>query len=134
MGYHNWRIECAPARDRTRDLCVDRLSKKHNRKSSIKPPGGLFNFGPCGGGLNREGGLLEGGFFTKSNDKDIFGSFSVLLSHNLRNQNTIFLLKYINSTQFLSQTISKVTCKVVLQNKWKYLVNSRTLHKWGGGA
>ena len=54
------------------------------RKSSIKAPGGLFNFGPCRGRLNREGGL-----FTKSNDKDIFGSVSVLLSHILLNQHTI---------------------------------------------
>ncbi len=29
------------------------------RKSSIKPPGGLFNFRGPRGGLNREGGLLE---------------------------------------------------------------------------
>ena len=84
------------------------------RKSSIKPPGGLFNFGPSRGGLNREGGLLErGGLFTKSSDKDIFGSFSVLLSHNLRNQGTILRLKYVNSTQFLFQNMPKLTCKVV---------------------
>ena len=32
-----------------------------------------------------EGGSLErGGLFIKSNDKDIFGNFSVLLSHILR--------------------------------------------------
>ena len=40
------------------------------RKSSIKPLGGLFNFGPSRGGLIREGSL-----FTKSSDKGIFGSF-----------------------------------------------------------
>ena len=57
------------------------------RKCSINPPGGLFNFGPSRGGLIREGGL-----FTKSSDKDIFGSFSVLLSHILRNQHTILRL------------------------------------------
>ena len=42
---------------------------------------------PPGGGLIREGGL-----FTKSSNKDIFGSFSVLLSHILGNQHTIFRL------------------------------------------
>ena len=71
------------------------------RKSSIKPPGGLFNVGRSRGGLNREGGLLErGGLFTKSNDKDIFGSFSALIPHILRTQHTILRVKYINSTQF----------------------------------
>ena len=66
------------------------------------------------GGLNREGGLLErGGLFTKSSEKDIFGSFSVLLFHILQIQHTIFWLKYTNSTQFLSQIILKLTCKVV---------------------
>ena len=76
-----------------------------------------------------EGGLMERGLFTKSND--IFGSFSVLLSHILWNQQTILRFRYINSTQFLSQTILKLTCKVVSQSKWKNLVNPKTLHKWG---
>ena len=62
-------------------------------------------------GLIREGGLFS--LFTKSSDKDIFGSFSVPLSHILRNQHTILRLKYINSTQFLSKIILKLTCKVV---------------------
>ena len=76
-----------------------RYSNLTYRKSSIKPPGGgLFNFWPSRGGLNREGGL-----FTKSSDKDIFGSFSVPLSHIVRNQRTILRLKYIKSTQFSSQ-------------------------------
>ena len=85
------------------------------RKSSIKPPGAYLILDlPEGGGLNREGGLLErGGLFTKSSEKDIFGSFSVLLFHILRIQHTIFRLKYTNSTQFLSQIILKLTCKVV---------------------
>ena len=49
------------------------------RKNSIKPPRGLLNFRPSRGGLNKEGGLIrERGFFTKSSDKDMFGSFSVL--------------------------------------------------------
>ena len=34
-------------------------------KSAIKPPGGLFNFGPSRGGLNIEGGLLERGLMHK---------------------------------------------------------------------
>ena len=50
----------------------------------VKPPRGLFNFGPSEGKLNREGGLSK-----KSNDKVTFGSFSVLLSHILQNQHTI---------------------------------------------
>ena len=38
-----------------------------------------------------EGGLLErGNLFTKSSDRDIFGNFSVLLSHILWNQHTIY--------------------------------------------
>ena len=37
-------------------------------------------------GVDRGGLIREGGLFTKSSDKDIFGSFSVLLSHILRNQ------------------------------------------------
>ena len=42
-------------------------------------------------GLNREGGL-----FTKSGHKDIFVSFSVLLSYILLNEHTISQLKYTN--------------------------------------
>ena len=57
--------------------------------------------------------ISEGYLFTKSNDKDIVGSFSILLSHILWNQQAILRLKYINSTQFLSQTILKLRCKVV---------------------
>ena len=40
---------------------IDFEDEETYRKSSIKPPGGLFNFGPSRGGLNREGGLLERG-------------------------------------------------------------------------
>ena len=118
-------------RDLKKEFC-DRVKKGTYRKSSIKPPGGLFNFGPSRGGLNREGGLLErGGLFTKSKDKDIFDSFLVLSTQILRNQHTILRLKYINSTQFLSQTILKLTRKVV-QINGKHLVTSRILYKWGG--
>ena len=86
-----------------------------SRKSFIKPPGGggLFNFGPSRGGLNSEGAYKRGGLFTESSDKDIFGSCPVLLSHILQDQDTILRLKYINSTQFLSQTMPKLTCKAV---------------------
>ena len=64
--------------------------KKLYRKSSIKPPVAyLISDLPGGWGL-----------FTKSSDKDIFGSFSVLLPHILRNQDTTLRLKYINSTPF----------------------------------
>ena len=65
------------------------------------------------GGLIERGLIREGGLFTKSSDKDIFGSYSVLSSHILRNQHTIIRLKYINSTQFSSQTMPKLTFKVV---------------------
>ena len=79
------------------------------RKSSIKSPGGAYLISNL-----PEGGLLErGGLFTKSKDKDIFDSFLVLSTQILRNQHTILRLKYINSTQFLSQTILKLTRKVV---------------------
>ena len=73
-------------------------------KSSIKPPGGLFDFGPSRRGLNG-----EGVYSRNQATKDIFGSFSVLLSHILQNQHTILWLKYVNLTQFLSQTILKLS-------------------------
>ena len=60
-----------------------------------------------------KGLIREGGLFTKSNDKDISGSFSVVLSLILRNRHIIPRLKYIYSTQSFSQTISKSTCKIV---------------------
>ena len=45
--------------------------------------------------------MREGGLFTKSSDKDVFGSFSVLLYHILRDQQTILRLKYIKSRHFI---------------------------------
>ena len=42
--------------------------------------------------------------FTKSSYKDIFGSFSVLLSHILGNQHTMLRLKYITSTYIPGDT------------------------------
>ena len=77
-------------------------------KALLSPPGAYLISHLPEGGLNREGGL-----FTKSSDKDIVGSFSVLLSHILRNQDTILRLKYVNLTQFLFQNMPKLTCKVV---------------------
>ena len=48
-----------------------------------------------------EDGLLErGGLFKKLCDKDIFGSFSVLLLNILLNQHTILRFKYVTSTHF----------------------------------
>ena len=83
-------------------------------KALLSPRGAYLISDLPEGGLNREGGLLErGGLFTKSSDKDIFGSFSVLLSHSLQNQGTILRLKYVNSTQFLFQNVPKLTWKVV---------------------
>ena len=64
---------------------------QHIVKALIKPPLGDYLISDL-----PEGGLLErGGFFTKSSDKDIFGSFSALLSHILQNQDTILWLKYV---------------------------------------
>ena len=83
-------------------------------KALLSPRGAYLILDLPEGGLNREGGLLErGGLFTKSSEKDIFGSFSVPLFHILRIQYTIFRLKYTDSTQFLSHIILKLTCKVV---------------------
>ena len=101
--------------------------------TAVKALGGVFNFGPSRGGLIERGHIEEGGLFTKSSDKDTFSRFSVLSSHILRNEHTILRFKYINSTPFLSETISKLTCKVVSRSEWKYLVNSRTSNKLGGG-
>ena len=82
--------------------------RQHTVKALFSPRGAyLISDLAEGRGLIERGLIREGGFFTISNDKDIFGSFSVLLSHILQNQHTIFLLTYTNSTQSLSQTISK---------------------------
>ena len=83
------------------------------RKSSMKPPGDLFNYGPSRGGLIERGLSARRDLLTKLSDKDVFGSFSVPLSHILLYQHTTLRLKYINSTRFLSQTILKFTCKFV---------------------
>ena len=65
----------------------EKINLKFHSVSTVKAPGGLFNFGPSRGGLNREGGLLERGAYSQNQvTRDIFGSFSVLLSHILRNQ------------------------------------------------
>ena len=56
---------------------------------------------PEEGGSIERGLIREGGFFTKLCDKDIFGCFSVLLSHILHNQHTVLGLQYINSTVFI---------------------------------
>ena len=45
--------------------------------------------------------IREGGLFTKSSDKDIFCSFSVLLSHILQNQHTIIAQIYKFDTVFI---------------------------------
>ena len=72
----------------------------------VKPPEGLFNFGPFRGGL-----IERGGSFTKSSEKDIVGSFSVLLSHIQWNRHALLRLKYINSTQFVSQNMQGFVAK-----------------------
>ena len=83
-------------------------------KAQLRPRGAYLISDLPEGGLSREG---ERGLFKKLSDKYIFGSFSVLSSHILRNQHSILRLKYINSTQFLPQTILKLRCKVVELNK-----------------
>ena len=85
---------------------VGKVSTDHTVKALLSPPGAHLISDLPEGEPNRERGLLErGDLFTKSSDKDIFGSFSFPLSHILRNQHTTLRLKYMNSTQFLSQTI-----------------------------
>ena len=90
-------------------------------KSSIELSGGYLILDLSeGGGLIERGLNREGGLFKRSSGMYIFGSCSVLLPQNiLRNQHTILRFKYINSTQFLSQTISNFTCKVMSLSKWK---------------
>ena len=63
-------------------------------KSSMYPSWAYFVSELPEEGLKRGGGL-----FTKLSDKDIFDSFSVLLSHILQNQHTISRFNYIHSTQ-----------------------------------
>ena len=51
-------------------------------KALLSPRGAYLISDLPEGGLNREGGLLErGGLFTKSSDKDIFGSKDILRRH-----------------------------------------------------
>ena len=88
-------------------------------KSSIKPPQGLFKFGHSRGGLIR-----EGGFFKKLDQKDIYDSFIGLLPHILRSQDAILRVTH-KFDRFLSQTISKFTCKGFLRKvERKSLVTS----------
>ena len=77
-------------------------------KSSIQPPGAYLISDTPEGGLIREGGS-----FTKSYDKDIYDSFSVLLPHILCIQHTILRVKYVNSTRSPYQTPSKLACNLV---------------------
>ena len=83
------------------------------RKSSIKPPGGLFNFGPSRGGFNREGGFLERGAYSQNQAKRIYLVAFQFLYSIFCGFNTQFSGSNYNSTQFLSQIILKSTCKVV---------------------
>ena len=45
--------------------CCQSSNYVEYRKSSIKPPGALFNFGPSRGGLNKEGLIREGGLLER---------------------------------------------------------------------
>ena len=62
------------------------------------------------GELIREG---EGGSFSRSDEKDIYYHFFVLLPHILRIQHMILRARYINWIHSPFQTISKVKCKLV---------------------
>ena len=53
----------------------------------------------------KRGCLLERGLFIKSSDDDVFGRFSVLLSHILQNQHTILRLKIRHSFYPNSHTV-----------------------------
>ena len=83
--------------------------------------------------MERGGLIIEGGLFTKSSDNDLFGYFSVVSTHILHHQHTILRVSYINSTQFFSQTISKLTYKHVLLSKWKIFGEFWNFDISGGG-
>ena len=85
--------------------------QKNNCKSSIKPQAAYLRLGTLEGWE----GLKETGSFTKSNDKDIYDSFLVFLSQVSWDQLTTLRIKYINSTQLVSQTISKETYKLFIE-------------------
>ena len=59
-------------------------------KALLGPGGGAYFFSDLPEGGFKERRLIrEGGLSTKSSEKDIFGSFSLLLSHILRIRHTI---------------------------------------------
>ena len=60
------------------------------RRSSIKPRGGLSNFGHSRGGV-----IGEGELFTKSSGNDMYESFSVLLPHILWIHESDTKIRYI---------------------------------------
>ena len=91
-------------------MCINEHSTK---KSSIKPRGGAYLISDTPDGRLKERDLIrEGGSFKKF--VTTIYICSVLLPHILRIQHTILWVRYINSTQFLSQTVSKSTCNQVL--------------------
>ena len=63
----------------------------------------------------------------KSNDKAVNDPFSAILSHTVCKQHTISRVKYTSTTQFLSQTISKLICNLVLLNEWQTFGKLRLL-------
>ena len=81
--------------------------KMDTTKASQEKIGGLSNFENSRGDLIERGLITEGDLFTKSNDKDIFDSCSVLLPHILRIKRTIFSSQIDNFDTVLSQIISK---------------------------
>ena len=84
--------------------------------SSIKSFGGILLQRLQGGQRDLlEKGLIRGGAYPQSQMTRIrMNSFLFLFSPNiLRSQNTTLRVKYTNSSQLLSEAISKVTCKSV---------------------
>ena len=68
------------------------MQKSHNvcGKSSIEPRGGAYlNLETLERGLIRKGLNRKGGLFTKSNEREIYDRFSVLIPHILHIQHTI---------------------------------------------
>ena len=86
-------------------------SLQPHRKSSIKPSRGLFNFGHSRGGLLERGLIRKGGLFKKLDEEDIYDSFISLFNSYFADSRCSFTSQIHKFDRFLSQTISKLTCK-----------------------
>ena len=88
---------------------------------AVFPLGGLFNFENSRGRLKERGPIREGSLFTKSDEKDIYDIFLVLLPHTLWIQHTILRVKYTKSTQFYPKPYQ--TCQLILLDTWNIFGN-----------